>query len=586
MLLFAVRRLSGLPLFVQSKAVGFGFLSALFASLGCASAGLALPLYPPTFPTLDVSDPLTYRSFDGGSNNLANPSWGRAGTQLRRLLEPDYAGGATPAGGDRPSPRVISNALGPQTGPMPSSKNVTAAFWAFGQLLAHDIDLTGSAQPKESFNIAVPPGDFGGAISELPFARSVYDPATGSGPANPRQQLNEITAYIDASFVYGSDPMTAASLRRMDGSGKLWTGPEGLLPTNGQLMIDADPSNDYQFVAGDVRANEQLALMSMQTLFLREHNRLATSIAQSDPGLSGDEIFQIARSVVGAEMQAITANEFLPILLGEQHGLGAYAGYDPTVNPGIANAFSTAAFRLGHTMIQDEFLIVSKMGATETVPVTACFFTPSCLQEKGVASVLRGLAKQDAQEVDTRFIDAIRNQLITDFGITLGVDLAALNIQRGRDHGLPSYQDAWYQLLAMGLVSGSDGLPQGVLDTYEGASVDLFIGGLSVEPYLDSLIGELFHAILSDQFSRLRAGDRFWFENLAFHDPGLVGWLNDLRLSDLFAWNTDIGYIQSNVFVSSIRQYVPEPGVAWMIVTGLALMWWMRRRDKRAPLAT
>lgn len=581
MLLFAFRRSSASPSAVRSKTIGVGSLVALVVSLGSASACLALPLYPPSFPTIDILDPLTYRSFDGGSNNLSNPDWGKAGTQLRRLLEPDYADGVTPAGSDRPSPRVISNALGPQAGPMPSSKSLTAAFWAFGQLLAHDIDLTGAAQPRESFNIAVPSGDFGGAISELPFARSAYDPATGSGPANPRQQLNEITAYIDASFVYGSDMVTATSLRRMDGTGKLWTGPEGLLPTNGQLMIDSDPSNDYRFVAGDVRANEQLALMSMQTLFLREHNRLAEQIALSDPGLSGDEIFQIARSVVGAEMQAITVNEFLPILLGEQQGLGAYTGYDPTVNAGIANAFSTAAFRLGHTMIQDEFLIVNEAGATESIPVTACFFNPSCLQERGVASVLRGLAMQEAQEVDTQFIDAIRNQLITDFGVTLGVDLAALNIQRGRDHGLPSYQDAWNQLLAMGLVSGAGGLPQGVLDTYEAASVDLFIGGLSVEPYLDSLVGELFYAILREQFSGLRDGDRFWFENLAYNDPDLVGWLNDLRLSDLFTWNTDIGYVQSNVFVASIRQYVPEPGVMWMVVAGFALIWCTRRRGNK-----
>lgn len=582
MLLFAFRRFGISPPRVRTRAAGFRLSVAIAASLWCASASLALPLHPSALPILDLSNPSTYRSFDGSANNLSNPDWGRAGTQLRRLLEPGYTDGATPAGGDRPSPRVVSNALGPQTGPMPSGKNVSAAFWAFGQLLAHDIDLTGPAQPKEPFNIAVPSGDFGGAVSELPFSRSVYDPATGSGPANPRQQLNEITAYVDASFVYGSDPLTAASLRKMDGSGKLWTGTDGLLPTNGQLMIDSDPSNDHHFVAGDVRANEQLALMSMQTLFLREHNRLAEHIALSDPGLSGDEIFQTARSIVGAEMQAITVNEFLPVLLGEQHGLGAYAGYDPTVNPGIANAFSTAAFRLGHTMIQDEFLIIGKTGATESVPVTACFFNPSCLHEKGVARVLKGLATQEAQEVDTRFIDAIRNQLITDFGVTLGVDLAALNMQRGRDHGLPGYQEAWDQLVALGLVSGSGELPQSVLDTYDGASVDLFMGGLSVEPYLDGLVGELFHAILLEQFSRLRAGDRFWFENLAYFDPALIGWLNDLRLSDLFAWNTDIGYIQSNVFYASIGQYVPEPGAVWMVMAGLALLWRTRRRARRA----
>ena len=57
--------------------------------------------------------------------------------------------------------------------------------------------------------------------------------------------------------------------------------------------------------------------------------------------------------MVVAELQAITFNEFLPALLGED-AIAPYDGYDPTVNPGIANEFSTAAYRLGHSMLNNE----------------------------------------------------------------------------------------------------------------------------------------------------------------------------------------------------------------------------------------
>ncbi len=71
------------------------------------------------------------------------------------------------------------------------------------------------------------------------------------------------------------------------------------------------------FLAGDIRANEQVGLTSVHTLFMREHNRLADLIKAVDPGLSDEDIYQKARKIVGAQMQIITYNEFLPALLGD-----------------------------------------------------------------------------------------------------------------------------------------------------------------------------------------------------------------------------------------------------------------------------
>ncbi len=545
--------LGGKFVFIPSQSVDYSeniLRTAALTSLtlawlsGPALAQTASPL-PPVLPTVDLTDPTSFRSIDGTGNNLDDPLLGSAGTPLIRLFDADYEDGTTPSGGDRPSTRAVSNAVGNQTENFPSDKGLTALFWSWGQLLAHDITLVPTGD--EDFNIPIEPDDFGGAITEIPMSRSLFADGTGTDADNPRQQINNITSFIDASFVYGSDDATASLLRREDGTGLLWEGPGNTLPTNGQLGIDDNPANDALFVAGDVRANEQLALAAMHTIFLREHNRLADYISSTDTALTGDEIYHMARMIVGAEVQAITYNEFIPILLGSEDGLAPYAGYDPTVDPSISNEFATSAFRLGHTLLQNEFLLV-EMDGGETIPLADCFFNPACLNSAGLEATILGLGGQDAQVFDSLFVDAVRNQLITDFGISFGVDLPALNMQRGRDHGLPSFQSARAQLIAMGLIEGTGTLPQELLDVYGDAEVDLFIGGVAETPYLDALVGEVVHAILAEQFYRLRAGDRFWYERPGLFDPELVAWLNEITLADILLWNTDLEFFQQYAF--------------------------------------
>ena len=107
-------------------------------------------------------------------------------------------------------------------------------------------------------------------------------------------------------------------LRANDDSGRLKTSTGNLLPTNMGLGLGGP--GDLR-VAGDIRVNENAALTALQTVFLREHSRLADAIKMANSGLSGDEIYHAAREIVAGEMQAITYNEFLPILLGETSGL-------------------------------------------------------------------------------------------------------------------------------------------------------------------------------------------------------------------------------------------------------------------------
>ena len=85
---------------------------------------------------------------------------------------------------------------------------------------------------------------------------------------------------------------------------------------------------------------------------LREHNRIARQLATVNPEWTDEILFQETRRIVAAEIQHITYNEFLPVVLGEsivsQYGLkpqtsGFYKGYDINVNTGIFNAVAAAA---------------------------------------------------------------------------------------------------------------------------------------------------------------------------------------------------------------------------------------------------
>ena len=348
------------------------------------------PLEQPGDPGNDSGDQADteIRSIDGTGNNLQTPQLGAADTPLLRVADADYADGISePGGEDRPSAREISNVLSAIEGEgVTSERDLTAFLFMWGQFLDHDIDLSlhGEGDEAESFDIQVPTGDplfdpFGTGEATIPLIRSVIDPTTGTSPDNPAQQVNAITTWIDGSQIYGSDQETADSLREFVG-GRLLITDDGLLPTD----------SEGNLLAGDIRAAENIALTSMHALWVREHNRLAENIAAADASLSDEQIYQQARATVIAELQAITYNEFLPALLGDR-AISNYRGYDASVDPSIANEFSTAAFRFGHSTLTDELGFTGNDGLEvgSDVSLAEAFFNPSMLEETGIDSILK-----------------------------------------------------------------------------------------------------------------------------------------------------------------------------------------------------
>jgi hypothetical protein len=489
-------------------------------------------------PSQNSGEPPIFRTFDGRFNNLTNPDLGKAGTPLSRLTPPDYDGRNLPAGtfASRPSPRVVSNGLmdQPEDQSVLNEKRVSDLLWAWGQFIDHDIDLS-PIDEEASLPIQVPEDDPHFTEDTLPFSRSQYI----IDSRGRRQQINSVSTYLDASQVYGSDAATAQSLRAPTGKGKLLTSAQNLLPFDPEAPT---PS----FRAGDIRVNENVALTAIHTLFVREHNRIATEIAERNPQYSTDQVYQLARILVTAEIQAITFREFLPLVLGSQ-AIPAYTAYDPQCNPRIANEFSTVAYRFGHSMISNELKRLDANGQTisaGSLALADAFANPSAIINEGIAPILRGLATQVAQKVDPLVVNGLRNFLFLPEADSPGTffDLPALNMQRGRDHGLPDYNRL---RRALGLsprefrISDDSSLNEQYQAIYQSPSeIDPWAGGLAEEHRPDTLVGPLFYTIIKDQFIRLRDSDRFWYERYLTDE--WVQWINRQTIATVIRRNTII----------------------------------------------
>ncbi len=511
--------------------------------------------------TLDI------RTYDGTSNNLTNVAWGSSGTQLVRVSPVAYGDGiSTPAGSTLPSPRLVSNVLADASVSNPiSAAGLSAMVYAWGQFLDHDIGLT-PTNGTEKLSIRVPTGDpsfdpNSTGTKTIGTTRSVFDPTTGTSTANPRQQINTIAAWIDGSQVYGSTEARSLALRTLQG-GRLKTSAGNLLPVNnaatfpnGTVKMGNDAHvvpDDQLFAAGDERANENIELTAMQTLFVREHNRVAQRIAAANPGMSDEQIFQQARSIAIGEIQAITYNEWLPALLGP-NALKPYRGYDATVNPQLANEFSTAAFRFGHSLLADDVQFLNNAGSTirDGVSLAQAFSNPPLVVQNGIDPLLKYLASDPASEFDSKVVDGVRNFLFGPPG-SGGFDLASLNIERGRDHGLSDYNTvrAAYglpRITAFSQITANVTQQEKLRSLYGSIDkIDLWVGVLAEDHVAGGSVGPTARAILSEQFERLRTADRFWYQR-TFVGPQLRE-IEGTRLSDIIRNNTTVSNLQTDVF--------------------------------------
>jgi hypothetical protein len=511
-------------------------------------------------PAVDSTARAEDRSYDGTDNNLSNPNWGVAGQTLNRLVPSNYADGISALVAGLPNSRDVSNAIGRQTQLMGNSRSLSGYVYAFGQFLTHDIErLAGGG---ELMLIPTSPSDpqFMGRTMFLP--RSIAAPGTGI-PGTPREQLNRNTSFLDASVVYGSDPDRARRLRvatpEGPGARLLTSGAANLLPRNTLGLENDDGGSGVPqstlFVAGDARANENLALSTLHTLFMREHNRLVDELSTAHPTWSQEELYQRARKTVGAELQVIAYQEFLPALLGP-HALSAAAHYDSTLNPTTVNEFATGFFRIGHSMLPTTFRRIREDGTPaplDPVPVSSDGFRTSVYLQTGedLAHQLRGLSVELQEEVDPMVVDNLRNIVIPG---VVDIDLLVGDIQRGRDHGLASYNSmrAAYGLpiaTSFSDITGDASLQTKLMQLYGNVDkVEPIVAALAEDHLPGASVGPVTAAVINEQFRRLRDGDRFWYENDPAFTPQDIASLQSTRLSDIIRRNTTIENLQNNVF--------------------------------------
>jgi hypothetical protein len=627
------------------------------------------------------------QSLNGINNNPNFPSLGAAGQRYLRIGPTRYADGRSqPVSG--PNSRYVSNREYNDTNVnVFSERGVTQWGNVWGQFIDHNIGLRqeNGTVANIPFSSTDPLESFTNTLGYIPFTRSAAAP--GTGVTNARQHINTQTAYIDAEAVYGNTDTRLDWLRSgsLDGnpdnnSGSMLTSSGSYLPTRAQrgnpagaptMAIDGrllSHPNDAA-VAGDVRANENIALTATQTLFVREHNRIVASLPS---WVSAQDKFQLARAVVIAEIQYITYNEFLPAM---GLTLPAYSGYDDFLDPANAHEFATTGYR-AHSFIHGEIevetnasrytqatldameaqgveVVIDGADADLAVPLNVAFFNPGLVKQIQLGPLLQGIGGESQYKNDEMIDNQLRSVLFQVpvsgnpdclDGPTLPqcfngvVDLGAIDAQRGRDHGIGTYNQVRN---AYGLSSktsftsitgeSTESFPAGLgvdspacLDivalfdingnptTVEAdnavrvvkrctlaarlkaiygsvSALDSFVGMVAEKHLTGSDLGELQTAIWKDQFGALRDGDRFFYLNdpLQSYIRNNFGIDSRKTLAQVIAANTDIpaSGLNANVFRipgspnSPAALAAPTGGAAQITAAST-----FTRHDNRTPL--
>lgn len=435
-----------------------------------------------------------------------------------------------------PDSSNVSAALQGETTPSYSdAPRVSNLFWVWGQFLAHSIALSeeDANRPAVPIGNGIPPGQ---------PTREIVD---AYGVA---QQLNSLSPYLDASAVYGSAKEDAWRLRLRDGSGRLRTSAgnagEELLPLNA----------GGEFEAGDVRARENTLLSAMHALWVREHNWWCARLHEEHKSWRGDRLYNTARHLVAGEIQSITYNEWLPLLIGTKKLDGSLKSCYHHTYATVRNEFATAAFRFGHSLVTDRLEArdpeTGERRHAEELSLLDSFFQHSAtgsLVQHGADAYLLGASRQRAEPLDGATVEPLR-----------AISLTARNIARGRQHGLPSFQQLHNLYGARPYKShhqltDSPQIYSMLCEVYGDWSspVDLWVGVVTERKRYNALLGEVGARLMSEQFELLRESDPYyymWDRAVEYYRPEL----HSVRLSAVLLRNTRISksLLLPNVFMA------------------------------------
>eukprot|EP00850_Spirogloea_muscicola_P011185 SM000068S20617 [mRNA] locus=s68:648772:656521:+ [translate_table: standard] len=350
---------------------------------------------------------------------------------------------------------------------------------------------------------------------------------------------------------------------------------------------------------GNPRGEENPYLLSFQVLWFRHHNWYCEQLKLQQPTWTDEQLFHRARQFVVATYQHILMDEWLPAWLGPVVTIPAYDGHKPKTFPSVPVEFQSAAMRFGHTLVTPGVFLRDKTcnfrdmnpkadphtvlsGKHNIRTCNSYFNSPTVLTHVTIEEVFMGLASQRCEREDNIITEDLR-------GFVFGPpefdrrDLMAINIQRGRETGLPDFQTArreyglpeyktFEEIVAGQEGTDDDGTPtkdrlaRKLKELYNNDinNIDIWVGGI-LETTRNGP-GALFKAILLNVFTSLREADRWWYENRLnrlFSEEEIAD-IKAAKLSHILK-RVDIydmfgDSLQENVFQASDEpKYCPQP---------------------------
>lgn len=464
--------------------------------------------------------------------------------EYRRMLPASYHDGIyqfrrSVEGGELPNPRSISSKFHGTLGQNHKDSKHSVALVQWTQFIEHDLAKTTVQTMHDGTDIECCTADFNAVMPRYfhPACKPLYIPNNDTyykthrvtclnyvrsalslgdtcnlGPAN---QLNQATYRFDLSQLYGNHESETLPLRSNRG-GKLksqsFDSTEYLPENDDKKLCAVNATLDaICYESGDSRVNINPFITLLHTLFLRSHNRIAKHLALANPDWNDETLFQTARKVNIRIYQKIV-REWAHTVLGRPADLGSTAS---TREQRVSNEFATAAIRFYNSMMPGEISNPSiALGRYSALDMMDLFYKPKDLRKKEYFNhLINSVLQQNAMSLDTNYVDDLAHLLFKTRNV--GTDVLALDIQRGRDHGLSSYTNyykhctgrsisAWEDL--SGIVSPSD------LDKLRTAyasvhDVDLIVGAIAEKPIsAETLVGSTLGCIIRDQMAHSLGG--------------------------------------------------------------------------------
>jgi hypothetical protein len=499
-----------------------------------------------------------YRTFDGSHNDPEKPWMGMTATRFGRNFPLDQVMPNT----ERmftPSPREISRRLMKRDAFKPAtSLNLLAAAWL--QFQVHDWFSHDNA--KDLNSISLQDGD-DWTPNPMQVTSTLWD--TLPGPADPQRPpaaLCHQSHWWDASQLYGSDRKRQDALRTKQG-GKLKLTADGRLPLD-ENGIDLTGNNN----------NWWFGLSIMHTLFVHEHNAVCDELSKHYPAWKDDQLFHTARLVIAALLANIHTIEWTPSLLntkllrfgmranwfgilGERfrRNIGRVSRGDilsgitgsETDHHGVPYAMTeefVAVYRM-HPLIPDEFDIRNaRTGArlaSYDLPEVAGSNTKAAIDAVGMENALYHLGTAHPGALVLRNYPNMLRKLTTEPVKKFQVDLAALDIFRDRERGVPRY-NAFRRLIDMPRIERFEDLTAdkelakeieaiyGDIDL-----VDTLVGCLAEKPPPGFAFSDTAFRIFILMASRRLKSDRFFTTDFRPEIYSEVGfkWVMDNSMTDV-----------------------------------------------------